>query len=76
MSLVAAIAAWRKLADDELRLAEINKRYGDVSAFMVRAEIYERAAQALEIQERTGVAVCTCCHKPLGEGMKHGAYFH
>jgi hypothetical protein len=76
MSLVAAIAAWRKLADDELRLAEINKRYGDVSTHMVRAEIYERAAQALEIQEQTGVAVCTCCHKPLGEGMKHGAYFH
>lgn len=76
MSLEAAIAAWRKLADDERALAEINKRYGDVSAYQVRAEMYERTAQALEIQQRTGVAVCSCCHKPVGEGMKHGGYFH
>jgi hypothetical protein len=76
MNLKEAAAIWRKLVQDELLMAEINTRYGDVSSYRLRAQIYERTAIALEIQEATGVAVCSCCHKPLGEGMKHGGYFH
>lgn len=33
-----------------------------------RAHTYRRTAESLRIQERTGVAVCACCHKPLGGG--------
>lgn len=29
--------------------------------------VCERTAQALEIERDTGVAVCSCCHKPLSE---------
>lgn len=76
MSAKAAVAAWRDLAEQELRMEKIEARYGDTSSYRKRAEIYERTAVALEIQMQTGVAVCSCCHKPLGQGMKHGAYFH
>jgi hypothetical protein len=34
-----------------------------------RMATYLRTAESLRIQARTGVAVCVCCHKPLGRGI-------
>jgi hypothetical protein len=75
-ALLDAAKVWRDLAAQEIRMAEIDARYGDTTSHKKRAEIYTRCAEALEIKHETGVAVCSCCHKPLGEGMKHGGYFH
>jgi hypothetical protein len=52
--LTAAIAAWRTQAA-ALRL----------DGHATLAQICERCAQALEIERGTGIAVCTCCHKPF-----------
>lgn len=75
-AILDAAQVWRDLAAQEIQMAEIDARYGDTTSHTKRAELYVRCAEALEIQDATGVAVCTCCHKPLGEGMKHGCYFH
>lgn len=74
--LLDAAKVWRCLAAQEIRMSEINAKYGDTTSHIKRAEIYTRCAEALEIQNETGVAVCSCCHKPIGQGMKHGGYFH
>ena len=51
-SLAEAATAWDRLAD-----SEINAH---------RKSTYERTAESLRIQIRSGVAVCVCCFKPLG----------
>lgn len=75
-TLLDAAKVWRGLAAQEIRKAEIDSIYGDTTSHKNRAEIYTRCAEALEIEHETGIKVCSCCHKPLGRGMKHGAYFH
>ena len=62
-----AIAEWDALALAERAGAKIAEKWGDTSSYEVRARIAERTAEALRIQEKTGVAVCSCCHKPLSE---------
>lgn len=69
-ALLDAAQVWRDLATQEIKVAEIDARYGDTTSHMKRAELYVRCAEALEIEAETGVAVCTCCHKPLGEGTR------
>lgn len=73
-ALLDAAKVWLDLAAQEIRMAEIDARYGDTTSHKKRAEIYMSCAKALEIQHETGVAVCSCCHKPLGEGMKQGEH--
>lgn len=60
-----SIAWWYKLADDEDRSIAWGLTCGSPAPFIARAENYRRAAKALEIGRDTGVAVCTCCHKPF-----------
>jgi cytochrome c553 len=54
-----AIAAWREQAT--LFAARGNS---------AMARSCERTAQALEIERDTGVAVCSCCHKPFSAGVR------
>ncbi len=65
--LSAAIAEWDALAVAERAGAEMAERWGDTSSYETRARIAEQTAEALRIEERTGLAVCTCCLKPAGE---------
>lgn len=46
--------SWDKTADNETIAA--------------RSKMYRRTAEALRIRQRTGIAVCACCHKPLNSG--------
>lgn len=59
---------------DELAVRELDRlnwdKCADKGGCEFRADSYHRTAEALRIQIRTGVAVCSCCHKPLGEGMR------
>ncbi len=71
MSLQKAAEHWRNLAAQEREAATTyGWRYGSTNTYESRARIYERAAKALEIQIETGVAVCSCCFKPFGEGNR------
>jgi hypothetical protein len=54
MNLQDAIDQWRDCANSELYSPKMR-------------EVCERTAVALEIERDTGVAVCSCCHKPLGD---------
>lgn len=49
-----AIDQWRLIANDKILYPAKGLR-----------DVCERAAVALEIQRDTGIAVCTCCHKPM-----------
>jgi len=61
-----AIAAWQKLADDEKqRIASGFYKDGSIETARYNVDTYERTVKSLEIQKSTGVAACTCCHKPL-----------
>lgn len=64
-AILDAAKAWRDLAARKIRKAEMDARYGDTTSHKNRARTYIRCAEALEIEHETGVAVCTCCHKPL-----------
>ncbi len=68
-NLQTAIDHWYALADEEERYIELDITYGSDAVYRYRAETYRRAAKALEIQRDTGVAVCSCCHKPFGRGI-------
>lgn len=69
--LQPAIDHWRNLAAQERQAAaDYGYRYGSTDTYEARAQAYERAARSLEIQRDTGVAVCSCCFKPLGEGCR------
>ena len=62
--LEAAAKHWEQLAEDE----DKSVREGISLSPQVserRASIYRNTAEALRIQIRTGVAVCSCCHLPL-----------
>ena len=53
-----AAAHWDDLADAEERIGGPTGGY--------RANTYRDCAKSLRIQIETGVAVCSCCFKPLG----------
>lgn len=63
-SLLEAAAAWDALADDERRARQMGICLVPDSS-QARERTYERTAEALRFQARTGVAVCSCCFKPL-----------
>lgn len=67
--LEEAAKYWDALASSELDRPDWD-RYADLGSCEFRANSYRRTAEALRIQIQTGVAVCSCCHKPLGEGMR------
>lgn len=56
---------------DELAVKELDRltwdKWADKSGCEFRANIYRRTAEALRIELRTGVSVCSCCHKPFGK---------
>ena len=64
--LTEAAARWRALAADEIKAVESGIQQCRTVA-EARADLYERTAQALEIQRDTGIAVCVCCHKCLSD---------
>lgn len=71
LEVEGAIVAWQKLADDEQRAIDLGiHKDGCVDTARHRIDCYERTVEALRIELRTGVAVCSCCHKPYGEGMR------
>lgn len=67
--LEAAAQRWEQLADQELSTLEWD-RHAIQSVVDARVDCYRRTAEALRIQIRTGVAVCSCCHKPFGRGTQ------
>lgn len=56
---------WDLLADVELDKINWDKQ-SEPGGLQYRANVYRRTAESLRIQERTGIAVCPCCHKPIG----------
>lgn len=71
MSLEQSRDHWLALAADEDRMAEFESARGRyVGVYRNRAETYRRVAKAMQIQIDTGVAVCSCCFKPFGEGSR------
>lgn len=67
--LEAAAIQWDKLADDELASLEWD-RHAIRSVVDARVNTYRRTAEAMRLQIATGVAVCSCCHKPFGSGIR------
>lgn len=63
--LASAIQHWGSLADEAERRAALELLHPNVAR--AQADLYRRTVRALEIQRDTGVAVCPCCHKPLGD---------
>ncbi|MHC4296485.1 MAG: hypothetical protein ACYS7Y_04230 [Planctomycetota bacterium] len=65
-----AIDHWRGLASSELKAIElgIHDKTNTADIARRRAKTYERTAKSLEIERDTGVAVCSCCHKPYTSG--------
>lgn len=61
---------WRKLAAESAELARLavecplRAKWDHPSAHQARANTFNRAAQALEIELRTGVWHCVCCLTP------------
>ena len=66
-----AINHWYELADNEEYMITNNLTCGSAKVFHVRADMYRRTAKALEIQRDTGIAVCSCHHKPFGSLPPH-----
>jgi len=62
------IADWNALADKQEQLAAAGLVLPAIAA--ERAETYRRTAQALALEAETGRAHCTCCLKPMGEGIR------
>lgn len=60
-----AIKQWAKLADEAEEAVALGLIHPNVGN--AKARVYRRTVTALEIQRDTGVAVCSCCHKPLGD---------
>lgn len=67
-----SIDHWRNLAKEELAdiAMGIHDKTNTADIAKRRAEIYERTAQALEIERATGVAVCVCHHITYEECRK------
>jgi hypothetical protein len=64
-----ARAHWMALAEDELRVAKRmesrGRPYSSTDSYYVRAMTYQRTAEALSIQIKSGVSVCSCHFKPF-----------
>lgn len=70
-SLVEHAAHWDALAEEADRIGDCEKSRGRYDGVQRnKAETYRRTAEALRIEDRTGVSVCVCCHKPLGRGIR------
>jgi hypothetical protein len=65
--LAESIAHWAALAEEQER--SIAEGWTLVpAAARARAETYRRTAKALQHEADTGVALCVCCLKPIGDG--------
>lgn len=64
----SAIAQWQALADEERQKIKLGLCHGSSASAEFRINVYERTVKALEIELETGIAVCSCCHKPFGRG--------
>lgn len=53
------------MSDDLLKAAAEWREAAKSSYTAHMARVCERTAQALEIQHKTGVPVCSCCHKVI-----------
>lgn len=63
-TLEESAKGWDDLAEQELNAIILGIACSP-STNITRANIYKRTAEALRIQDRTGIAVCSCCHKPF-----------
>jgi hypothetical protein len=68
--LEEAAKYWDELAVRELDRLNWDVLCADKVSCEFRANSFRRTAEALRIQILTGIAVCSCCHKPIGEGMR------
>lgn len=68
-TIQAAIEDWNTLADQELQ-HRLSGACLSPSASEVRENIYRNTVKALYIELQTGVAVCSCCLKPYGQGSR------
>lgn len=64
-TLEKAIQQWSALAEQVERDAALSLIHADVAK--AQADCYRRTVRALEIERDTGIAVCSCCHKPFGD---------
>lgn len=63
------IAGWQKFVNSEKRGLKLGVRLVPSVAHNL-IDAAHRTIEALRIEKRTGVAVCSCCHKPYGEGIR------
>lgn len=64
-----AIAGWQNFVNSEKRGLKLGVRLVPSVAHNL-INVAQRTIEALRIEKRTGVAVCSCCHKPYGEGIR------
>lgn len=63
--LLAAAKKWDEVADDELKMMELDAAAGhNTQANRNRLSTYRRTAESLRREADTGVAHCSCCVKP------------
>ena len=66
-----SIQAWSEEAERSDKMAELETTRGSSpNAYINQADVARRTVKALKIQKETGVAVCSCCFRPYGEGNK------
>lgn len=64
--LQEAIDHWRDLARQSRDRAQNCPDWDHPASHLAKAQIYEAAAQSLELELKTGVSHCACCLKPSG----------
>ncbi len=75
MSLQESADHWRTLAQEQRDWGRYESSRGQYcGVYEERAKLYERTAQSLEIQAKTGIAHCVCCLKPLTGKLSSGLH--
>lgn len=75
MSLKVHIEEWRAYAAERRKWVEYETAHGRYAGpSLSMADLAERTAQALEAQEKTGEAHCSCCLKPMSAVMRNGRH--
>lgn len=64
-----AIKAWKDLADSEARSRRLGICLSEDTS-RINERLYRRTAQALELEDKTGIAHCSCCLLPMEQCKK------
>ncbi|OZI59919.1 hypothetical protein [Bordetella genomosp. 11] len=62
----SAVVQWNNLADEAERGATLGLIHPNTAE--VQARVYRATARAIQHEIDTGIAVCSCCFKPFGQG--------